>query len=154
MITYNQAETTFTSLTADEQLALLWFIYKKIGKSVTPAAPDAASSDIAAGLCQDFEIKTHEEQLSEMRNIVNKGSTPITRKYGSLSANTKLAFWYYLAQGMEKGTIVPMPDNYQLSSKAQELLGNITLLKFQEQITLLRNVALNMGSEPAPGAKI
>ncbi|NCS19124.1 MAG: hypothetical protein GPJ15_03340 [Microcystis aeruginosa G11-06] len=35
-----------------------------------------------------------------MRDLVKKVSNPITRSYGILSLNTKLAFWYQLAEMM------------------------------------------------------
>ena len=48
------------------------------------------------------------------RDIAGKADTRLSRQYGSLSPETKLAFWYLLAQGMESGTIIPMPPNYEL----------------------------------------
>lgn len=148
------AVEAFARLSADEQLALLWFIYEEIGKSVTPAAPDAASAEIANGLFEQVKQKSYDEQLQVMRDLANRSSSLISREYGSLSANTKLAFWYALARGMDEGTIIPMPDNYELSQAAEELLGTILMLEFQQQITVLRNVVLPMGSEPAAGANI
>ncbi len=36
--------SAFTALSTDQQLALLWFIYKEVGKSITPAAPGASTA--------------------------------------------------------------------------------------------------------------
>lgn len=137
----------FSRLNVDDQLALLWFIYKEINKSVTPAAPDAASPEIARGLFEQVKQKSDEEQLQIMRDIASGSNTLIAREYGSLSANTKLAFWYDLAQGMDEGTIIPMPDDYQLGGEAQRILGTILGLEFQQQITVLRSIVFAMGAD-------
>ena len=144
----------FYRLKTDRQLALLWFIYKEMGDSVTPAAPATAARDVAGGLYEQVKATPQEEQLQIMRDIARKASTRFSREYGALSANTKLAFWYYLAQGMDEGTIIPMPDNYQLSDEAKELFDAIIRLDFQQQITILRNAVVNMGAEPAEGAAV
>ena len=97
----------------------------------------------------------HNQQLEAMRAIAQKEqSSQISREYGSLSSNTKLAFWFYLAQGMDKGEIVPMPEDYELTPQGQDLLAAIESMDFEEQITVLRNAADAMGGEPASGAKV
>jgi hypothetical protein len=145
----------FKRLGTDEQLALLWFVYKQMGHLVTPAAPGAASPDIAAGLYGQAKALNHQQQLDAMRAIaLGEQSNQLSREYGSLSSNTKLAFWFYLAQGMDRGEIVPMPDNYELTQQGQDLLAAIESMDFEEQITVLRNAADSMGSAPARGAKV
>ncbi|WP_304529246.1 orange carotenoid protein N-terminal domain-containing protein, partial [Cyanothece sp. BG0011] len=68
--------------------------------------------------------------------------------YGGFSANTKLAFWYFLAQGMVEGLIIPMPDQYDLGEAETEWLGSLESLEFNTQITVLREIADNMGIDP------
>ncbi|WP_013320748.1 orange carotenoid protein N-terminal domain-containing protein [Gloeothece verrucosa] len=146
----------FTQFSIDDQLALLWFVYEKMGQGVTPAAPDAstASPGIAEGLFNQVKEKPQEEQLQIMRDIARGNSTEMSRQYGSLSATTKLDFWYLLAQGMDQGTIIPMPENYQVSQQGNDWLKALEGLEFQQQITVLRSIASNMGAEPASGAAI
>lgn len=144
----------FNRINVDQQLALLWFIYKEMGDSVTPAAPATASRDVAGGLFEQVKNTPQEEQLQIMRDIAQKSSTRFSREYGSLSSNTQLAFWFYLAQGMDEGTIIPVPESYGLNQDAQELFNALINLDFQEQITFLRNVATDMGAAPAEGAKV
>jgi hypothetical protein len=62
----------FQTLDPDQQLALLWFIYKEIGKSITPAAPGAstAAPTIAEGLFKQVAEMSHEEQLQIQRDLV------------------------------------------------------------------------------------
>ncbi len=141
-------ETTlqeFQKLSTDEQLAALWFIYLETGKSITPAAPGAARLQLAQGLMDQVKAMSHQDQLQFMRNLVEKVNTPETRSYGVLSPNTKLAFWYRLAQWMEEGTVVPMPSGYQLSKAGKQVIGKIQNLDFNQQITILRRCVVDMG---------
>ena len=141
----------FQSLNVDEQLGLFWFIYKEMGKSITPAAPAAStvSPEIAEGLFNQIKEKSHEEQLQYQRDLINKVDNEYTRMYGSMSDTTKLLFWYRLSQGMDNGTIIPVPAEYQLPSQAQELLNKIVGLEFEQQITLFRDYVSPMGADAA-----
>ncbi|MBN3945517.1 MAG: Orange carotenoid protein [Nostoc sp. NMS7] len=143
-------------LDVDQQLALFWFIYKEIGGSITPAAPGAstASPEIAEGLFNQVKELSHEQQLQVQRDLINKVDTLISREYGSLGDTTKLLFWYRLSQGMENGTIIPIPDDYQLSSESKALFGRIQGLEFEQQITLFRDYVSPMGAQSKAGAEI
>jgi hypothetical protein len=151
---YDQGKEAFKGLSVDDQLGLLWFVYTKIGSSVTPAAPGAAGSEIAQGLFNQVKELSHEEQLQVQRDIVSNADTLISREYGSLSPETKLAFWYFLAQGMENGTIIPVPPDYELPQEGKDLLARIESMDFQQQIDFLRGAVLPMGAEAKGGAEI
>ncbi|MCM1983018.1 MULTISPECIES: orange carotenoid protein N-terminal domain-containing protein [Cyanophyceae] len=139
----------FRGLSVDDQLAWLWFVYRKMGQSITPAAPGAAAAKIAEGLYEQVKQQSKQDQLAAMRAIAHKDpNNLISREYGSLSTNTKLAFWYALAIGMDRGEIIAMPDNYEFSQQGQELLAAIETLDFEAQITLLRNAVEPMGAAP------
>ena len=109
---------------------------------------------IVEGLFNQVKELSHEEQLDVQRKIIESQSTTISREYGSLSENSKLYFWYRLAQGMEAGTIIPMPDNYEPSGGVTELLSQIESMEFEQQITLLRNAAIDGGAEAKSGAEV
>ncbi len=151
---YDQGKEAFKGLSVDDQLGLLWFVYTKIGSSITPAAPGAAGSEIAQGLFNQVKELSHEEQLQVQRDIVSNADTLISREYGSLSPETKLAFWYFLAQGMENGTIIPVPPDYELPQEGKDLLARIESMDFQQQIDFLRGAVLPMGAEAKGGAEI
>lgn len=138
----------FKTLTVDEQLAVLWYIYTKMGRSVTPAAPGAARLQLAEGLLNDIKQMSQQAQLQFMRDLASGKNTPITRAYGVLGTNTKLAFWYQLAEWMQEGYVVPMPSFYQLSTFCSQVLTTIEQLDFGQQITVLRNIVANMGVDP------
>ncbi|MDJ0598802.1 MAG: orange carotenoid protein N-terminal domain-containing protein [Crocosphaera sp.] len=138
----------FQSLSTDDKLGLLWVAYTEIGRSITPAAPGAARLQFAEGLINQIKSMSQDEQLQAMRDLANKMSTPITRAYGVLTNNTKLAFWYQLAELMEAGVVIPVPPSYRLSEKANKTLLAIQHLDFNQQITVLRNAVCDMGVDP------
>lgn len=142
---YNKAVDAFNSFSVDDKLALLWFIYEKMGTSITPAAPNTAEPAIAGGLFEQVGEKSQEEQLEVMRDIVSKKDTEYSHQYAAFSANTKLAFWYFLAKGMTEGLIIPMPNKYDLGDQEAEWLGSLESLDFNTQITVLRDIADSMG---------
>ncbi|WP_204139100.1 orange carotenoid protein N-terminal domain-containing protein [Halomicronema sp. CCY15110] len=150
-----QARKFFHRLSVDDQLAWLWFVYEKVGETITPAAPGAAAAKIAEGLYAQVKHQSKQDQLETMRAIAQQDADNlISREYGSLSANTKLAFWYALAIGMDRGEIIAMPDHYELSQQGHELLAAIETLDFEAQITLLRNAVEPMGAAPKADAII
>lgn len=134
-------------LTTDDQLGLLWEIYRELGRSITPAAPGAARISLVEGLLGEFKQMSSQQQLQAMRDLIERRDTPISRAYGALSVNTKLGFWYLLAERMGQD-IVPVPDTYHLPEKARLVLNQIQMLDFGQQITLLRQVVVDMGVDP------
>jgi hypothetical protein len=140
----------FQNLEVDQQLALFYFIYKEMGHTITPAAPGAstASAPIAEGLFDQVKDMSYEEQLQLQRDLITGQNTLITREYGALSDTTKLLLWYLLAQGMEQRTIIPLPEDYQLTGPADALLNQIKLLEFNQQMTLFRDIVAPMGVDP------
>lgn len=147
---HTQLVSKFQSLSVDEQLALFWYVYTEMGESITPAAPGAStvSPEIAQSLFNQVKELSHEEQLQLQRDLVARKNTLIAREYGALSDTTKLLFWYFLAQGMDEGTIIPMPENYKISSEAEQLLNQIRNLNFNQQITFFRDIVSPMGVDP------
>lgn len=53
---------TIDGLSTDEKLALLYFVYEKMGDSITPAAPIAAEPELAPVLLHDFYQLSDDEQ--------------------------------------------------------------------------------------------
>lgn len=142
-----QLVSAFQALEVDQQLALFYAIYKQMGNSVTPAAPGAStvSPEIAESLFNQVKEMSHQEQLQLQRDLIRGQDSRVAREYGALSDTTKLLFWYYLAEGMDEGSVIPMPEDYKLSPQAEQLLSQITGLEFQQQITLFRDLVSPMG---------
>ncbi len=134
----------FEGLGTDEKLALLYFIYEKMGESITPAAPAATEPELAPLLMGDFYQLSHEDQLAVMRQIVNCEDSEYSRAYGALKENNQLMVWFAWAQGMGD-TVVDMPQGYKATQSINEALSQIEGLDFEGQISVLRTVASNMG---------
>jgi len=79
-----------------------------------------------------------------MREIVNREDTQVSRAYGALSENNQLLVWYAWAQGMGD-TVVDMPQDYKTNPEVKRILSQIENLDFEGQISLLRQVAGEMG---------
>jgi hypothetical protein len=134
----------FNGLETDEKLALLYYAYEKMGDSITPAAPSAAEPEIAPKLLGDFLEMSDDDQLAEMRAIVNCQDTEISRLYGGLNEKNQLLVWYAWAQEMGN-KVVDFPADYQATEGVKDALSQIEGLEFEEQISVLREVAGEMG---------
>ncbi len=139
---------SFVSFGVDEQLALLYFIYKKMGNSITPAAPEAADPELAPLLMGDFYNLSKDDQLAVMREIASNADTEYSHAYGALAENNQLVVLYAWAKGMGD-TVVGMPNDYKATDKMNSLVSDIEGLDFEAQISVLRTVATNMGYSAA-----
>ncbi len=135
----------FQQLSAEDQLALIWFAYLEMGKSITIAAPGAASMQFAELTIQEILNMTPLQQSQVMCDLANRSDTPIGRTYSSWTANVKLGFWYELGKFMDQGRIAPIPEGYKLSANANAVLNTIIGLESGQQITVLRNAVVDMG---------
>jgi Orange carotenoid protein, N-terminal/Nuclear transport factor 2 (NTF2) domain len=135
----------FTQLSAEDQLALIWFAYTEMGTTITIAAPGAANMVLAELTMNSIREMSFAEQTQVMCDLANRADTPICRTYASWSVNIKLGFWYQLGKWMEEGTVAPIPDGYKLSANAAAVLQAIRGLEQGQQITVLRNSVVDMG---------
>jgi hypothetical protein len=139
-----QLVEAFNTLDTDTKLAWLYFVYKKMGDSITPAAPAAGEPELAPMLLGNFYQLSHDDQLAIMRQIVNCDDTEYSRAYGSLKENNQLFVWYIWAVAMGD-RVVGMPDNYKASDASNNLLSQIEKLDFEEQMSVLRTISGEMG---------
>jgi hypothetical protein len=139
----------FGQLSAEDQLALIWFAYLEMGKTITIAAPGAASMQFAEATLSQIKQMGFAEQTQVMCDLANRADTAICRTYGTWSANIKLGFWYRLGQWMEEGAVAPIPAGYRLSANANAVLQAIQGLESGQQITVLRNSVVDMGYDPS-----
>lgn len=135
----------FAQLGAEDQLALIWFAYLEMGKTITVAAPGAANMQFAENTMNQIRQMTPMEQSQVMCDLANRADTPIGRTYAAWSPNIKLGFWYQLGEWMEQGIVAPIPDGYELSANASAVLQAIRNLDSGQQITVLRNAVVDMG---------
>lgn len=135
----------FTQLSAEDQLALIWFAYLEMGKTITIAAPGAANMQLAEITMNEIKQMSFQEQTQVMCDLANRADTPICRTYATWTPNIKLGFWYQLGEWMNQGLVAPIPQGYQLSANASAVLGTIQGLDSGQQITVLRNSVIDMG---------
>jgi hypothetical protein len=138
----------FSQLSAEDQLALIWFAYLEMGQSITIAAPGAASMVLAEGTLTEIRQMPSREQTQVMCDLANRADTPISRIYATWTPNIKLGFWYRLGEWMEEGLVAPIPEGYQLSANASAVLQAIRELEAGQQITVLRNAVVDLGYDP------
>lgn len=137
--------TRFNQLSAEDQLAWTWFAFLEMGKTITVAAPGAASMQFAEGTLNQIKAMTFEEQTQVMCDLANQADTPICRTYATWSPNIKLGFWNQLGEWMEQGMVAPIPSDYKLSANANAVLETLKSLEQGQQITVLRNSVVDMG---------
>ena len=135
----------FNQLSAEDQLALIWFAYLEMGKTITVAAPGATSMVLVENTLKEMIKMTPLEQSQAMCDLANRADTPLCRSYATWSPNVKLGFWYQLGEYMNQGKIAPIPEGYKLSANANAVLDAIRGLEGGQQITVLRNAVVDMG---------
>lgn len=135
----------FNQLSAEDQLALIWFAYLEMGNAITIAAPGAASMQFAEPTLAEIKKMSFQQQSQAMCDLANRADTPTCRAYAAWSPNIKLGFWYRLGQWMEEGSVAPIPEGYKLSANAASVLQAIRNLDPGQQITVLRNSVVDMG---------
>ncbi|URD53675.1 orange carotenoid-binding protein [Chroococcidiopsis sp. CCNUC1] len=139
---------SFEQLSAEDRLALLWFAYTEMGVTITPAAMQVANMMFAEKTLAQIEQIPAAEQTQVMCDLINHTDTPICRTYSYFGMNVKLGFWYQLGEWMKQGIVAPIPEGYKLSAKASNVLQTIRQLEGGQQLTVLRDIVVNMGHSP------
>ncbi|MEH1874757.1 orange carotenoid protein N-terminal domain-containing protein [Nostoc sp.] len=134
----------FNNLDTDAKLAWFYLVYKKMGDSITPAAPAAAEPELAPLLLGDYFELSDEQQLDIMRDIVNRKDTEYSRAYGAIKENNQLLVWYAWAVAMGD-KVVDLPASYQPTKAINDLVSQIEGLDFDEQISVFRTIAGEVG---------
>jgi hypothetical protein len=134
----------FEAFDADTQLALLWYGYLDIKEQLNPN-PDSKVEGLGQTLYNQVAALSKQEQLQAQRDIANRADTPISQAYAALSPSAKLETWLLLAQGMESGEIINVPDDYSLPEHTEEFVSQIKGLDFEERINFTRNAVTAMG---------
>jgi Orange carotenoid protein, N-terminal/Nuclear transport factor 2 (NTF2) domain len=141
--------TRFNQLEVEDKLALIWFAYLEMGKTLSIATPDPVNMQFASSTLSQIKLMSFSEQSQLMRDLASRTDRPICRIYATWSLNIKLGFWYQLGRWMEEGMVTPIPRGYQLSPNASAVLQAIRVVDPGQQITILRNAVVDMGFDPA-----
>ncbi|NJO59898.1 MAG: Orange carotenoid protein [Richelia sp. RM2_1_2] len=141
-----KAVEQFLNFDADTQLALLWYGYLDIKESLNPVNQDSAQQT-AKALFDQIQAMPKEEQLQAQRDIVSGASSDISSAYTSLSSSAKLDVWLRLAQAMEDGSVIQVPQDYELPSKTNNFVNSIQELDFEQRINFMRSAVIKMGAK-------
>ncbi|MEH2371792.1 orange carotenoid protein N-terminal domain-containing protein [Nostoc sp.] len=137
-MTYTVDESTkpalesFQRFDVDTQLALLWFGYLDLKDQLKPTPPESVEA-IAKAVFDKLLQLSKEEQLQAQRDIINGGN----QTYNSLSPNAKLEVWLLLAQGMDNGTVIQVPSDYELPAGTDEFVASIKNLEFEQRVNFM-----------------
>jgi hypothetical protein len=136
---------SFNQLSAEDQLALLWFAYTEMGVTITSAAMSVVNIVFAEAILTQIKQMPAKEQIQVMCDLVNHTDTPLCQTYSSFGTNVKLGFWYQLSEWMKQGIVAPIPAGYKLSGKASDVLQAIRKLEGGQQLTVLQDIVAKMG---------
>jgi hypothetical protein len=127
---------TFKSFDVDTKLALLWYGYLDIKDQLQPAPPQ--SVEVLGNVVYDqIQELSPEEQLQAQRDLLAGKATDMSNAYNALSPNAKLEVWLLLAQGMENGTVIQVPSDYELPSQTDEFTAKIKKLSLEQRISFM-----------------
>jgi hypothetical protein len=149
-MTYTVDETTkpaldaFQRFDADTQLALLWYGYLDLKDQLQPAPPQSVETP-ARAVFDRIQDLDPQEQLQAQRDIINGAASDIISAYKALSPNAKLEVWLLLAQGMENGSVIQVPSDYQLPGKTEQFTAMIQKLNFEQRLNFMLCAVQAMG---------
>ena len=158
------AVRAFNSLNGKDQLAALALIYKEVGSSIPADAIGAASSQVS-GLVTQIEQMPQDRLLDSLEDIITAGKndqgevvldpnpskaltelvtgggvTVPTDQYSAMDPQTKLGFWYQIAQKL--GSSIPaIPSDFSPSSEVTDLLDLLKSLDDEQRLSFLKRVA-------------
>lgn len=159
MDSINKSVAAFKQLEIDDRLAALALIYQDVAGAV-PADALKASPEVG-GLVARIQELSQERQVDALRDLLpatkndqnettldpnpakaltelasSASNTVPTAEYGSMSTESKLAFWYQVAQKLGNG-IVGIPSDYSPSAKVTELLSSLKSLDTDQKVSFL-----------------
>ncbi|WP_013320195.1 orange carotenoid protein N-terminal domain-containing protein [Gloeothece verrucosa] len=147
--TYTKNPTTekalelFFTFDTDTQLALLWYGYLDIKDQLDPAPPNSVEV-MGKTVFDQVAALPKEEQLQAQRDMIT-GAGDIGRTYQALDIGARIEVWLLLGQGMEQGTIIQVPSDYELPDNTNEFVEAIKQVNFEERINFMRSAVMRMG---------
>lgn len=143
--TTEQALQIFRRYDIDTKLGLLWFGYLDIKDQLNPG-PTVDVEVTAKAIVDQIQMLSPQEQLQAQRDLISDGSTDISREYSALSPSARIEVWLLLGQGMENGTIIQVPSDYQLPVETDEFTAMISKLEFEQRVNFMRSAVQVAGA--------
>ncbi|MGV0024507.1 orange carotenoid protein N-terminal domain-containing protein [Phormidesmis priestleyi] len=153
----NSLAISFKQLPVDDQIAAMVYLYQEIGGSLFSS--DMASKKVEEVVKQVTEMREGsqieflQDVLSDSDEVVldinpskamaqlipGDGVESPIAEYENLNPNERLAVWYNLASKMGDG-VATLPNDYSLSSEAQELLTSLKSYETEEKLQFLSQI--------------
>jgi Orange carotenoid protein, N-terminal len=154
----------YRALDADDKLAVLAQLYGEVAAEVAPTFSQSNVVDEGAtNLVKQIQQMSSEQQLDALRGLVagkqsegesvldehptkalgelfagGKDSTSFsTSEYDSLSSDSRLFFWFQLAQNLGK-SIVGVPNDYMPNERVSEVLDLVGTPGVEDLVSLLK----------------
>jgi hypothetical protein len=134
-----EALEAFQSFDIDTQLALLWYGYLDIKDQLQPAPPQSVEV-VGNAVFDQIQALEPQEQLQAQRDLIQSKDSELSHAYKALSPNARLEVWLMLGQGMEKGSIIQLPNDYELPSQTNEFTEKIAKLSLEQRINFMLNL--------------
>jgi Orange carotenoid protein, N-terminal len=139
-----QALNAFKSFDLDTQLALLWYGYLDIKGQLQPAPPQSVEA-VGNAVFDQIQALPQQEQLQAQRDLIAGKASDLSRAYNALSPNARLEVWLLLAQGMENGSVIQVPSDYQLPAETDEFTAQIAKLNLEQRINFMLTIVQAKG---------
>lgn len=160
-----QALEALNKLSIDDRLTAMALIYQDVSGSISADTIGAPSSEVS-GLVSKIGEKPQDRQLDALRDILTAGKNDQgevaldpnpskalgelvtgggeeipTGEYGSLDTESKLMFWYQIAQKLG-GSI---PSNISPSSELSEVLNSVKSFDEEKRMSFLKRLVGQVG---------
>ncbi|MBW4562066.1 MAG: Orange carotenoid-binding protein [Mojavia pulchra JT2-VF2] len=138
-----QAVSKFQNLNVDDRLTVLALLYTEVSDEVPAITLNDTPNEGNANLVGEIQKLPQAEQLLALRQLLSQDEvgekTISTQEYAAMDADSKLAFWYQLAQNL--GTsIIGVPDDYIPSEQAAEVLDLLDTPNLEALVNFLKQV--------------
>lgn len=138
----------FFSYDTDTQLALLWYGYQDIKDELNPDPPSSSDTPSQSFYHRIQELP-QEQQLQIQRELLSGGNSEFSQEYTAMSSSGRMEVWLLLGQGMEDGSIIGFPSDYQLPQQTEEFTNAIAGNDLEKRIDFMRSAVMEMGAKAA-----
>lgn len=154
----------YRALDANDKLTLLAQLYGEVAAEIAPTVSQSnVTDDAATNLVQQIQQMSSEQQVDALRGLVEgkqsdgetvldanpskalgelftggeKSTSFSTKEYDSLSTDSRLFFWFQLAQNLGK-SVVGIPADHMPNERVSEVLDLIGTPKVEDLVSLLK----------------
>ncbi|BAZ09461.1 hypothetical protein NIES4071_12690 [Calothrix sp. NIES-4071] len=154
----------YRALSADDKLTLLAQLYGEVAAEIAPTVSQSnVSDDGATNLVKQIQQLSSEQQVDALRGLVegkqSEGETVLdehptkalgelftggensssfsTKEYDALSTDSRLFFWFQLAQNLGK-SVVGIPGDHMPNERVSEILDLVGTPSVEDLVSLLK----------------